>query len=200
MRTLQVIGFIAEEPDRVGQGFTLGSTALVDARGWQPLASSAREPLHQRLPLKLPAGRRRRPGEQGSLRAVQGCRLPGAGSVERAPLGTRRFIERLGQFLTLVGSPLSLSPIGVGNGVTSYLDSKRGTIATLKLLGATSTTIFVSYLLQIGLVLRRSHLVRTLVGALVPWLVTWLPAARCRCRPGSGSIRSRSWPAPLMGC
>jgi hypothetical protein len=57
--------------------------------------------------------------------------------------GTRRFIERLGQFLTLIGlTSLIVAGIGVGNGVTSYLDSKRGTIATLKLLGATSRTIF----------------------------------------------------------
>src|SRR3546814_5291782 len=67
--------------------------------------------------------------------------------------GTRRFIERLGQFLTLVGlTALVVAGIGVGNGVTSYLDGKRGIIATLKMLGATSRTIFLSYLLQIGLV------------------------------------------------
>jgi putative ABC transport system permease protein len=30
---LRVIGLIAEEPDRVGQGFTLGATALVDRAG-----------------------------------------------------------------------------------------------------------------------------------------------------------------------
>ena len=53
--------------------------------------------------------------------------------------GTRRFIERLGQFLTLVGlTALIVAGIGVGNGVASYLDGKRRTIATLKLLGATS--------------------------------------------------------------
>jgi putative ABC transport system permease protein len=31
--SLRIIGLIAEEPDRVGQGFTLGSTALVDRAG-----------------------------------------------------------------------------------------------------------------------------------------------------------------------
>ena len=30
---LRVVGFIAEEPDRVGEGFTLGSTVLVDRSG-----------------------------------------------------------------------------------------------------------------------------------------------------------------------
>jgi putative ABC transport system permease protein len=42
-----------------------------------------------------------------------------------------------------------LPGIGVGNGVGSYLESKRAGIATLKVTGADSGTIFRIYMLQI---------------------------------------------------
>jgi putative ABC transport system permease protein len=170
---LRIIGLVAEEPDRVGQGFTLGSTALVDRAG---LAATQ---LVQPGSLYTSAYR---------IRTAPGLDIEAAGKALRerfrdggyqvqdrsngAP-GTRRFIERLGQFLTLVGlTALVVAGIGVGNGVTSYLEGKRGIIATLKLLGATSRTIFLSYLLQIGLVALASILVGLAVGAAIPWIVT----------------------------
>jgi putative ABC transport system permease protein len=108
--------------------------------------------------------------------------------------GTRRFIERLGQFLTLVGlAALIVAGIGVGNGVSSYLDGKRGTIATLKLLGATSRTIFLSYLLQIGLVAAGAIVAGLLVGALVPWIVTLIAGSALPVPP-----RLALYPLPLL--
>jgi putative ABC transport system permease protein len=171
---LKVVGFIAEEPDRVGQGFTLGSTALVDRAGLaatglvQPgsLYSSAYR-------LKLPPGAET--PEAAAKRLAARFKDAGYQVQDRsngAP-GTRRFIERLGQFLTLVGlTALVVAGIGVGNGVASWLDAKRGTIATLKLLGASSRTIFLSYLLQIGLIAAAAIAAGLAAGALVPGLVS----------------------------
>jgi putative ABC transport system permease protein len=108
--------------------------------------------------------------------------------------GTRRFIERLGQFLTLVGlTSLIVAGIGVGNGVSSYLDGKRGTIATLKLLGASSRTIFISYLAQIGIVALGAILAGLLVGALVPWIVTLVAGSALPVPP-----RLAAYPLPLL--
>ena len=108
--------------------------------------------------------------------------------------GTRRFIERLGQFLTLVGlAALIVAGIGVGNGVASYLDGKRGTIATLKLLGATSRTLFLSYLLQIGLVALGATVAGLAAGALIPAAVV---ADRRRCPAGAAApLALRAAPA-----
>ena len=48
----------------------------------------------------------------------------------------------MGEFLTLVGlAALVIAGIGIGGGVASYLDARRGSIATLKVLGATSGDI-----------------------------------------------------------
>jgi putative ABC transport system permease protein len=169
---LQVVGLIAEEPDRVGQGFTLGPTALVDLDG---LAATG---LVQPGSLYTSAYRiRTRPGaapEQVAERLQQSFKDAGYQVQDRsngAP-GTRRFIERLGQFLTLVGlTALIVAGIGVGNGVSSYLDGKRTTIATLKMLGAGSRTIFLSYLFQIGLVAAAAVTAGLIAGALVPSVV-----------------------------
>src|SRR3546814_4356046 len=113
--------------------------------------------------------------------------------------GTRRFIERLGQFLTLVGlTALVVAGIGVGNGVTSYLDGKRGIIATLKMLGATSRTIFLSYLLQIGLVALAAIIAGLAIGALVPWIVTQIAGSALPVPPLLGSEEHTSELQSLM--
>src|SRR3546814_16306893 len=61
---------------------------------------------------------------------------------DRAAPGTSRFFERMGQFLSLIGlAALALAGIGVSNGITSYLAIKRDGIATLKVLGASTSDI-----------------------------------------------------------
>jgi putative ABC transport system permease protein len=190
---LKIVGFIAEEPDRAGQGFTLGSTALVDRAG---LAATG---LVQPGSLYTSAYRLRlAPGGDVAATAktlTETYKDAGYQVQDRsngAP-GVRRFIERLGQFLTLVGlTALIVAGIGVGNGVTSYLDGKRGIIATLKMLGATSATIFQSYLLQIGIVALAAIVAGLAVGALVPWIVTLVAGSALPVPP-----RLSLFPVPL---
>jgi putative ABC transport system permease protein len=191
--TLRIVGLIAEEPDRVGQGFALGSTALVDRAGLDATGLVQPGSLYSSAyRLKLPGG-----ASPEAVTARLHDRFPDAGfdiddRSNGAP-GTRRFIERLGQFLTLVGlTALIVAGIGVGNGVTSYLDSKRGVIATLKLLGATSRIIFLSYLLQIGLVALAAVAAGLAVGALVPWVVTFVAGSALPVPP-----RLSLYPMPL---
>ncbi len=190
----RIVGFIAEEPDRVGQGFTLGSTALVDRPGIAATGLLQPGSLYTNAyRLKLPSG-----ADVEQVSKTLATRFKDAGyqvqdRTNGAP-GTRRFIERLGQFLTLVGlTALIVAGIGVGNGVSSYLDSKRGTIATLKLLGATSRTIFLSYLLQIGLVAAGAILAGLVAGALVPWVVALIAGSALPVPPRLGL-----YPTPLL--
>ena len=136
----RIAGIIAEEPDRVGEGFTLGPVAIVSLEGLQP----------------------DRPGPAGQpvRHAISACACPASAEPEavvdgsrhnfpassweirdrdRAAPGASRFFERMGQFLTLIGlAALIIAGIGVSNGVASYLRQKRDGIATLKMLGATS--------------------------------------------------------------
>ncbi len=172
---LRIIGLIAEEPDRVGEGFTLGPVMIVDPDGIK--ATQLVQPgslFTTRYRIKTPAGVD--PGEAASRLSAK---FPGAGwevqdRTNGAP-GTRRFIERLGQFLALVGlTALVVAGIGVGNGVGSWLDGKRTSIATFKVLGAPSPLIFRVYLIQVVVVAAAAILIGLGVGALTPWMIAKL--------------------------
>jgi putative ABC transport system permease protein len=149
----RVAGLIDEEPDRVGEGFTLGPVAIVSLDGLQ--RTRLIQPgslINSKYRLKLPGGTAPK-----SVIDDLKERFPAASwefrDRDRAAPGTSRFFERMGQFLTLIGlAALIIAGIGVSNGVASYLRRKREGIATLKMLGATSTDIGRVYLLQIGMV------------------------------------------------
>ncbi len=66
------------------------------------------------------------------------------------------------------GAAWSGPSIGVGNGVASYLATKRQGIATLKILGAGSGDILRIYLVQILAVSALAILGGLIAGALIP--------------------------------
>ncbi len=62
----------------------------------------------------------------------------------------RRTLERLRQFLTLIGlTALIVGGVGIANAVTNYIDRRRRTIATMKSVGASNRTIFSVFMVQI---------------------------------------------------
>ncbi len=62
----------------------------------------------------------------------------------------RRTLERLRQFLTLIGlTALIVGGVGIANAVSNFVDRRRRTIATMKSLGAKNQTILMIFLIQI---------------------------------------------------
>jgi len=178
-------GIIAEEPDRLGEGFTLGPVALIgigDLDATQLIQPGSL--FESKYRIRLPAGAN--PETVGKQLTEQ---FPGAGwditdRSNGAP-GTRRFIERMGQFLALVGlAALVIAGIGVGNGVASYLSGKRPALATLKVLGADSTTVARIYGLQIVAVAAVSIVAGLAVGALIPSAIGWIAGDVLPVKPG----------------
>lgn len=83
--------------------------------------------------------------------------------------GFRRFVDRLGMFLTLVGlSALVVGGVGVGNAVKNYLEARTETIATFKVLGGTSGMIFKIYMFQVMLLALVAIALGLLIGAFLP--------------------------------
>lgn len=167
--SFQVAGIIADEPDRVGEGFTLGPVAIVSMEGLkrtQLIQPGALYRAKYRIRLN--------PGIDPEMAIARlKTRFPSAGwdykDRSRAAPGASRFFERTGQFLSLIGlAALVIAGIGVSNGVSSYLALKRNGIATLKILGATSSDIMRIYLLQIGAVALLAVAGGLLLGALLP--------------------------------
>jgi putative ABC transport system permease protein len=170
--TLPVAAILVSEPDQAGAGFTFGPSILVGMDAL-PATRLLQPGSLFRTSYRLKIGAAEDPVAVAERVREQ---LPEAGwqvrdRSEGAP-GVRRFVEQLGQFLTLVGlTALVVAGVGVGNGVASYLDSKSSAIASLKSLGATSTLIFQSYLAQIALVAAGAVVAGSIVAALVPWVV-----------------------------
>jgi len=150
--TFRVGGIVADEPDRLGEGFTLGPVVLVSREGLARTGLIQPGSLYQTKYRVRMAG-----GDPKAVIAAFTKRFAEAGwetrTRDRASPGASRFIDRMGEFLTLVGlAALAIAGIGIGGGVSSYLAARRRSIATLKVLGATSGIVARVYLIQVAAV------------------------------------------------
>ncbi|WP_343503172.1 ABC transporter permease [Alloyangia pacifica] len=162
---------ILREPDDAGDGFGLGPRTLVrtgDLEGSGLLAPGSLYESQYRL--RLPPG-----SDLEALKTEAAERYREGGirwrdSRNGAP-GIARFVERLGRFLVLVGlSGLAVGGIGVSAAVRAYLARKTSVIATLRTLGASRNTIFLTYFLQIGALSLVGIALGLILGAGIPLL------------------------------
>jgi putative ABC transport system permease protein len=167
--TFYVRGVIGTEPDKAGEGFALGPSvimAISDLAQTGLIQPGSLVRYHYRL--KLDAGT--------AIKTVTdhlGVKYPDADwritDRNNGAPGVRRFVDQLGQFLTLVGlTSLMVSGLGVANAVSAHLERKTGSIATLKSLGASSSLIFRVYLIGIFLVAAVAICIGLIAGSLVP--------------------------------
>jgi putative ABC transport system permease protein len=195
-----VAGILTVEPDKASEGFTFGPSVLIamDRLAGTGLVQPGSLYRHH-TKLKLPAG-----ADPVAVTDALKAQFPDAGwrladRSDGAP-GVRRFVERLGQFLTLVSlTALAVAGVGVGNGVQSYLDRKGGTIATLKALGGSSGLVWRTYLLLIGGVALVAALVGALAGAAVPWVVVQMAGDTLPVPPALGLHPGPMLAAVLFG-
>ena len=151
--TLEIRSLIVKEPDKGTQAFNFGPRllialpALAETNLVKP-GSVIRYFYRTDLPeATSPATLR-----QAALEA-----FPNAGwriqDLENAAPNIQRFVDRVGSFMTIVGlTALLVGGVGVGNAVRTFLQSKIGTIATLKCIGAPASLIFYTYLIQVGII------------------------------------------------
>ena len=113
------------------------------------------------------------------LRAAAKAELPEAGFTiadrrNPSPQVTRT-IERLRQFLTLIGlTSLLIGGVGVANAVATFVDRRRKVIAILKSIGATSRLVFGVFLVQVMLIACIGVAIGLVLGYLVPILLNSL--------------------------
>ncbi|MFZ5610204.1 MAG: ABC transporter permease [Pseudomonadota bacterium] len=184
---LEVRALIENEPDKANEGFLLGPTLVIaatalPATGLVRPGSLVR--YHYRLGLDPAA-------DIDAWRTALTAAFPDAGWQIRdrangAP-GVRRFVERMGLFLTLVGlTALAVGGVGVGNAVRGYLETKTRTIATLKTMGADGALIFRLYLWQVMLMAGLAIAMGLALGALAPLALSKALAARLPVTPTLG--------------
>ncbi len=190
----EVTATVVREPDRGGDVFSLGPRVLAHEDSLAPtglIRPGSLVRYHARL--RLP------PSMQPSVWTESlKERFPGAGWRIRArdngAPGVRRFVERIGVFLALVGlSALVVGGVGVGNAVKSYLVGKTETIATLKCLGATGADIGRIYVAQIMMLATLGIAAGLAAGALLPLVADEVLAGRLPVEARFGV-----YPGPLM--
>lgn len=167
-----VRAFIEAEPDKSNEGFLLGPSVLIAHDAIQDTGLVREGSLiryHYKVALPQNA-------DITAWRDDLETAFPDAGWQVRdrsngAP-GVRRFTDRMGMFLSLVGlTALGVGGVGVGNAVRGYLDAKTKTIATFKTLGADGGLIFRIYLVQICLMALIAIGFGLVIGALTPIFV-----------------------------
>ncbi|MBB4041287.1 putative ABC transport system permease protein [Microvirga flocculans] len=177
--TVELRARLVSEPDKIADGIGFGPRLLVSqealkATGLVQPGSLVRWTYRLTLPPALST-------EEGLARieAEANRVLPEAGWNVRTRLNAdprfARNIERFTQFLTLVGlTALLVGGVGVANAVRGFVDRKRGSIATLKSLGAPGGQVVMLYLLQVMLIALVGIGIGLVFGAVLPFAVTGL--------------------------
>ena len=167
---------ITTVPDRVATPSTFGPRVLVSLEGLGATALIQPGSLIRWTYRLLLDDAARTPDALDQLPRTIADVLPQSGfqfSDRRDPApGLRRSIERLGQFLTLVGlTALIVGGIGVANAVAHLIDRKRGTIATFRSLGAGAGLVRTVLLYEVLVMALLGILAGLVIGSLVPLLV-----------------------------
>ena len=167
--TFTLSAILVSYPDNSGGGFGLGPRSLVlldDLAGSGLLAEGTLMETNYRL--DLPDGADLQALEDQSETLFRDSGLRWRDARAGAP-GVARFVDRIGAFLILVGlSGLAVGGVGVSAAVRSYLAGKAPVIATLKTLGATRRTIFLTYFFQIGVLTVAGVAIGLILGAAIP--------------------------------
>jgi putative ABC transport system permease protein len=167
--TFTLSAILVSYPDNSGGGFGLGPRSLVlldDLKDSGLLVTGTLMESNYRLDLPDGADLQDLEDQSESLFRDSGLRWRDARAG--AP-GVARFVDRIGAFLILVGlSGLAVGGVGVSAAVRSYLQGKAPVIATLKTLGATRATIFLTYFLQIGVLTIAGVTIGLILGAAIP--------------------------------
>ncbi len=171
----RVAGVIAEEPDRLGEGFSLGPVVMVGL-GDLPATGLMQPGSLFEIRYRIATG-----ADPKQLTERVAADFPSGGwetkTRDNAAPGAGRFFSRMAEFLTLIVlTALVIAGIGIANAVASYLRARQGNIAVLKVLGAESALVRRIYAVQIALVALLATIAGLAVGLVAVRIVSRLAA------------------------
>ncbi len=169
--TFEFRGVLVDEPDRASAAFGFGPRVMASVEGLADAGMLAPGVVYEtEYRLRLPPQ-----AELPALKQSFEDAFADAGARWRdrrdASPGVRRFVERLGAFLTIVGiASLGVGGVGIGAAVRGYLQRKVPVIAALRTLGASAGTVFAGYSIQIGIIAAAGIAAGVLLGGgIVAW-------------------------------
>lgn len=166
---LQIRATITQEPDKAVTFATAGPRVMVAAEAMQATELVREGSLIDYIyNIKVTTSEAPRAMRERLLKD-----FPGAGwrirGLNQAAQGLDNFLDNVTLFLTLVGlTALLTGGIGVANAVRAHLAGRLTTIATLKCLGAPADTIFMMYLVQLGVLAAVGIAIGLVAGAVIP--------------------------------
>lgn len=177
--TFRLSAILQREPDNAGGGFGLGPRTLVRTESLANAGLLQTGTLFDtKYRMLLPEGTELAALERDAEQRFANSGLRWTDARNGAP-GVQQFVDRLGAFLVLVGlSGLAVGGVGVSAAVRSYLERKTSVIATLKTLGASRSTIFATYAIQIGLLTILGIAIGLVLGAALPLALAPIIEAR----------------------
>jgi putative ABC transport system permease protein len=172
--SITIAATITSESDRLSQGFLLGPRLIISREALS--ASGLVQPgslVTYQTRVRFPTAN---PPTLASVTDRAEKEFPNAGwrikTRERAAQGTENFINNLSSFLTLVGlTSLIIGGAGIANAISSFIERRTLTIATLKCLGAPARDIFGIYMVEITLVALLAIAAALALGAATPAFV-----------------------------
>ncbi|TXN20282.1 FtsX-like permease family protein [Methylobacterium sp. WL9] len=173
-KPLEIRAALVTEPDTISAGIGFGPRLIVAMEALRATGLGEPGSLNRwSYRLQLPAATD--PELEAASHAI-GKALPDAGWEVRSRLNAdprfAKSVERFTQFLTLVGlTALIVGGVGVANAVSAFVERKRGSIATLKSVGALGSQVVVLYLTQVMLIAALSIAIGLSIGAAMPFLI-----------------------------
>jgi putative ABC transport system permease protein len=176
--TFRITAILESEPDRISGGFSLGPHVIMSQTGLQRTGLVTLGSLIEysyRIALS--------PGVSiASFKRDATHTYPDGGwqirDRDNAAPGTRRFIEQVNMFLTLVGlTALAVGGVGASQAVRAFLDRKQEEIATFKSLGAEGGLIFLTFFLQVMAIALMAVATGLTVGSALPFAVEYFYGA-----------------------
>ena len=170
-QNFRVTAVLANEPDRISGGFSLGPHVMISGAGLKRTGLVTLGSLIQySYRVAMPPTRTPAQFRAEALKA-----FPDAGWEIRdranATPGTSNFISQITMFLTLVGlTALAVGGVGAGQAISAFLDRKRNEIAILKSLGADGQLIFLAFFLQVMAIATLAVIIGLVIGATLPFL------------------------------
>lgn len=172
-----ITGVVRTEPDRMANAFSLGPRVLMSQEGLRTaelvkLGSRIRE----RYLLKLPASMAPEPliYELRGRLASESARVSG---YRDAQPQLKQFLEQLTRYLGLIGlTALFVGGLGVATSIQAFIRQKLTTIAILKTVGAESTTVIWTYLLEALILGLAGSIIGLAIGILLQQKLPWLIA------------------------
>lgn len=181
---VRITGVIKKEPDALGRGFALAPRVVLDARALPELGLAGFGSLYStEYRLALEKGKDIAAVRAAAEKASDEFRGRLRDRRDAAP-GLSETINRLESFLDFVGlAALLAGGIGVAGSIRGWLGAKRPSIATLKVLGASSLEIEAALLMQVALLALISTGIGAFLGSLSPMLIALIGGADLPIQP-----------------